>query len=256
VDVSGLLWLIPVAPLAAFAVNAAVALATSRPGRHAPHGLVGAVACLGPFVSFLVSVAAFMQLRGHGEAERRITQTLYTWIASGSLQIDVGLVVDTLSGLMLLFVTGVGTLIHVYSVAYMHEDEGFARYFAYLNLFMVAMLLLVMADSLPVLFVGWEGVGLCSYLLIGYWYEDPEKASAGKKAFVVNRIGDFGVLLAMFLIFWRRPASTSWRASASCTRWRRWRCPSWRSSAPSPPSSPPPSAWRRTTSRRCWRTPP
>ena len=196
------LWLIPAAPLATFAIAALVALLTSRPGRHAPHALVGTIATLGPAVAFAASVAAFVQLRGMPEDARFLQQTLYTWIQSGSLQIDVGLRVDALSGLMLLFVTGVGTLIHLYSVGYMHDEKGFARYFAYLNLFMFCMLILILGDSLPVLFVGWEGVGLCSYLLIGYWYEDPEKASAGKKAFIVNRIGDFGVLLAMFLVFW------------------------------------------------------
>ncbi len=199
---SGLLWLIPAAPLAAFVVNGSVSLATSRPGRHAPHGLVHAVACLGPGIAFLVSVWTFWQLHGMPEGSRVLTQHVYEWISSGSLQIDVAFRIDPLSGLMLLFVTGVGTLIHIYSTSYMHEERGFARYFTYLNLFMFAMLILVLADSLPLLFVGWEGVGLCSYLLIGYWYDDPEKASAGKKAFVFNRIGDFGVLLAMFLIFW------------------------------------------------------
>jgi NADH-quinone oxidoreductase subunit L len=198
----GWLWLIAAAPLAGFAVNALIALATAPPGRSAPRGLVAAVACLAPAVSFAVAVQVFLQLRGLPEDGRRLTQTLYTWIASGSLRIDVAFAADTLSSLMLLFVTGVGTLIHVYSVGYMRDDRGFVRYFTYLNLFMFAMLVLVLADNLPLLFVGWEGVGLCSYLLIGYWYEDPAKAAAGKKAFVVNRIGDFGVLLAMFLIFW------------------------------------------------------
>jgi NADH-quinone oxidoreductase subunit L len=107
-----------------------------------------------------------------------------------------------LSVLMLLFVTGVGTLIHIYSLGYMKGDNGYGRFFCYLNLFMFSMLILVLGDSLPLMFVGWEGVGLCSYLLIGFWFEDPAKAAAGKKAFVVNRIGDFGVLLAMFLITW------------------------------------------------------
>jgi NADH-quinone oxidoreductase subunit L len=199
---SNLLWLVPAAPLAAFAVNATVALATSRPGRRVPRAFVGAVACLGPGVAFVVSVMAFLQLRGLPEHSRLLTQVLYRWLESGGLTVDVGFAVDPLSAVMLLFVTGVGTLIHLYSIGYMHSEDGFARYFAYLNLFMFAMLVLVLADSLPLLFVGWEGVGLCSYLLIGYWYEDPAKASAGKKAFVVNRIGDFGVLLAMFLLFW------------------------------------------------------
>jgi NADH-quinone oxidoreductase subunit L len=196
------LWLVPAAPLATFAIAALVALATARPGGRAPHAFVGAIATLGPAIAFVVSVMAFLQLRGMPEDGRFLQQTLYTWIGSGSLQVDVGLRIDPLSGLMLLFVTGVGTLIHLYSTSYMHGESGYVRYFAYLNLFMFAMLILVLGDSLPLLFVGWEGVGLCSYLLIGYWYEDPDKASAGKKAFVFNRIGDFGVLLAMFLIFW------------------------------------------------------
>ena len=199
---SGLLWLIPAAPLLGFALIAVVALATSRPGRHAPHRFVHVVACAGPLLSFFVSVWAFFQLRGMPVESRYLSQRLFEWIASGSLQIDATLRIDPLSALMLLFVTGVGTLIHVYSTSYMHGEKGFARYFAYLNLFMFNMLILVLGDSLPLLFVGWEGVGLCSYLLIGYWYEDPAKASAGKKAFVVNRIGDFGALLGMFLIFW------------------------------------------------------
>jgi NADH-quinone oxidoreductase subunit L len=196
------LWLIPALPLATFAIAAAIAVATSRPGRRAPHALVGIIATLGPAVAFEVSLVAFLKLRDLPVESRFLQQTLYTWMHSGSLQVDVGLRVDPLSGLMLLFVTGVGTLIHLYSISYMRGESGHARYFAYLNLFMFCMLMLVLGDSLPVLFVGWEGVGLCSYLLIGYWYEDPEKAAAGKKAFIVNRIGDFGVLLAMFLVFW------------------------------------------------------
>ena len=196
------LWLIPAAPLATSALCGAVALAWCRRTDPAPRRLVGVVACLGPALSFALALLAWAELRGLMPQGRWLSQTLWRWLESGALQLDIGFVIDPLSSLMLLFVTGVGTLIHVYSTGYMHEDRGVVRYFAYLNLFMFAMLVLVLADSLPLLFVGWEGVGLCSYLLIGFWFEDPAKAAAGKKAFVVNRIGDFGVLIAMFLIFW------------------------------------------------------
>src|SRR6185436_11730035 len=117
-------------------------------------------------------------------------------------QIDLAFQVDQLAVVMLLVVTGVGSLIHLFSVGYMREDPGYARYFAYLNLFIVFMLVLVLGSSLPVLFIGWEGVGLCSYLLIGFWFTEKANADAGKKAFIMNRIGDFGVLVAMFLL-WR-----------------------------------------------------
>ncbi|HZL85921.1 MAG TPA: NADH-quinone oxidoreductase subunit L [Candidatus Krumholzibacteria bacterium] len=195
------LWLIPIAPLVTSVLCGAIALAT-RNAEAPPRRLVGWLACLGPGLSFALSLLAWTELRGLMPVGRMLSQTAYRWIDSGVLQLDVGFVVDPLSSLMLLFVTGVGTLIHIYSTGYMHAERGFARYFAYLNLFMFSMLILVLADSLPLLFVGWEGVGLCSYLLIGYWFEDPAKAAAGKKAFVVNRIGDFGVLIAMFLVLW------------------------------------------------------
>ena len=121
---------------------------------------------------------------------------------AGALQLDLAFQVDQLSVVMLLVVTGVGSLIHLFSVGYMRTDPGYARYFAYLNLFVVFMLVLVLGASLPVLFIGWEGVGLCSYLLIGFWFSDKANADAGKKAFIMNRIGDFGVLVAMFFL-WR-----------------------------------------------------
>ena len=120
----------------------------------------------------------------------------------GTLQVDLAFQVDQLSAVMLLVVTGVGSLIHLFSVGYMQEDPGYARYFAYLNLFIVFMLVLVLGSSLPVMFIGWEGVGLCSYLLIGFWFSDKANADAGKKAFIMNRIGDFGFMIAMFLV-WR-----------------------------------------------------
>src|SRR5262249_23238809 len=131
-----------------------------------------------------------------------LIDVLWPWITSGSLQVNFALRLDALSATMILVVTGVGFLIHVYSAGYMAHDEDVARYFAYLNLFTTAMLLLVLGANLLVLFLGWEGVGLCSYLLIGFWYTDDEKASAGKKAFIVNRIGDAGFLLGLFLLFW------------------------------------------------------
>src|SRR5438552_11178566 len=121
----------------------------------------------------------------------------------GDLRVDFALQFDQLSAVMILIVTGVGALIHVFSVGYMHDDPGYARYFAYLNLFVFFMLTLVLGASFPVIFVGWEGVGLCSYLLIGFWFNEKINTDAGKKAFIVNRIGDFGFLVAMFLIFTR-----------------------------------------------------
>ncbi len=131
-----------------------------------------------------------------------LTQVLWPWLTAGTLQVDVAFRVDALNAVMLMIITGVGFLIHVYSVGYMAHEPSFARYFTYLNLFTCAMLILVLADNLPLLFVGWEGVGLCSYLLIGFWFTEEANASAGKKAFVVNRVGDAGFLLGTFLLFW------------------------------------------------------
>jgi NADH-quinone oxidoreductase subunit L len=130
-----------------------------------------------------------------------VVQRVYTWMAAGSYSVDVAFRLDALSALMLSFVTFVGTLIHVYSVGYMQKEEGYGRYFSYLNLFMFAMLTLVLADNLPLLFVGWEGVGLCSYLLIGYYYDKDFAVAAGKKAFIANRVGDLGMVLGIFGVF-------------------------------------------------------
>ncbi|MFC1514248.1 NADH-quinone oxidoreductase subunit L, partial [candidate division KSB1 bacterium] len=152
-------------------------------------------------LSFIIVVINFFQLISMHADERQITHTIFTWINSGSLHVDFSLLFDPLSAVMALIVTGVSFLIHIYSAGYMHGDKGFARYFTYLNLFVMMMLILVLGDSYLLMFIGWEGVGLCSYLLIGFWYEDNAKADAGKKAFIVNRIGDFGFLLAMFLMF-------------------------------------------------------
>ena len=159
----------------------------------------GAVKLVGPGVvgaAFALAVSAALR-RPEGGA---LHDHVYTWIVAGPFRAEAGLSFDALAMVMTLVVTGVGFLIHVYSVGYMHGDRGFARYFAYLNLFTTAMLILVLADNLVLLFVGWEGVGLCSYLLIGFWYEKPENAAAGKKAFLVNRVGDAGFLLGLFLI--------------------------------------------------------
>jgi NADH-quinone oxidoreductase subunit L len=164
----------------------------------------GAVKLVGPGLvgaAFVVALTGVLGLRGLAPGAA-LHDYVYTWIVAGPFRADAAFRLDALSGVMVLVVTGVGFLIHVYSVGYMHGDSGFARFFAYLNLFTVAMLILVLADNLALLFVGWEGVGLCSYLLIGFWYEKPENAAAGKKAFLVTRIGDAGFLLGLFLLVW------------------------------------------------------
>lgn len=160
-------------------------------------------------LSFCFAFGAFLQLPDHGA----LLDVLYPWIYSGSLQVDLALRFDALSATMTLIITGVGFLIHVYSVGYMASDKDIGRYFAYLNLFTTAMLLLVLGDNLLLLFIGWEGVGLCSYLLIGFWYNVEENANAGKKAFIVNRIGDAGFLLGLFLLFWSLGEQGIWALS-------------------------------------------
>ncbi|MBI2192737.1 MAG: NADH-quinone oxidoreductase subunit L [Planctomycetes bacterium] len=174
--------------------------------RHAhredtPSGWVTGIGCLAPILAFACSWMAFCDVRAYGMQGGVLTTWVYRWFATGHLQIDVSLRVDALSAVMLLVVTGVGSLIHVYSMGYMHGDKGYARFYAYLNLFMFFMTTLVMADSLVLLFLGWEGVGLASYLLIGFWWEDPYKADCGKKAFIVNRIGDLGFILGLLTLF-------------------------------------------------------
>jgi len=161
-------------------------------------------------ISFLASFTAFIGLAQLAELHKgehvKLAWTAWEWMhttggtQNASVPIDVRFSIDQLSGVMMLVVTGVGFLIHLYSTSYMADDEGFARFFAYMNLFIFAMLVLILGDNLPLLFVGWEGVGLCSYLLIGFWYENMANAAAGKKAFIANRIGDFGLLCAMFLL--------------------------------------------------------
>ncbi len=193
---SHLLGLIVLLPLVGFLFNGL--LGTRLGGGRLKEAAVNVVACAMPGLAFALTVVAFVRLL-RGDAP--LLQATYTWAAIGGRSFEVGFWFDRLSAVMTLVVTGVGTLIHVYSTGYMHGDKGHARYFAYLNLFLFFMLLLVLGRSLLVMFVGWEGVGLASYLLIGFWFDDPAKAAAGKKAFVTNRVGDAGFLIGMFLLW-------------------------------------------------------
>jgi len=164
--------------------------------------MISLLACAPVVISFLLSLKAFFDLLGLKPEERFLLDRVYAWLSLGTLNADVAFWVDPLSAVMILVVTGIGGLIHIYSMGYMHEDRSYWRYFAFLNLFTFAMLLLVTADNLLLMFIGWEGVGLCSYALIGFWYQDHVNARAGNKAFIVNRVGDFGFILGIFLIFW------------------------------------------------------
>ena len=184
------LWLIPALPLAGFLINGTA-------GRKLPKSIVTATAIGSVLFSFLWVVKTLLAL---GALDSAYTEHYFTWIQSGIVNVGVDFAVDRLTAVMLLIVTGVGTLIHIYSIGYMSHEGGYYRFFAYLNLFMFFMLVLVLGANYLVLFVGWEGVGLCSYLLIGFYLLKKSAGDAGKKAFVVNRIGDFGFSLAMFLI--------------------------------------------------------
>ncbi|MDR4506453.1 MAG: NADH-quinone oxidoreductase subunit L [Candidatus Scalindua sp.] len=170
-------------------------------GKKLSTSVIGYIGCTAIGLAFFVSILVFIDLVKLPPEQRLFEKEFFTWIGSGTFTAVAGLQVDPLSTVMILVVTGVGFLIHVYSIGYMHGDEGFYRYFTYLNLFTFSMLLLVLANNFLLMFIGWEGVGLCSYLLIGYWFERKSASSAGKKAFIVNRIGDFGFILAMLLIF-------------------------------------------------------
>ena len=165
-------------------------------------GAIALLACAPVVIAFGLSLYAFFVLKALEPEKRFLIDNLYRWIDLGSLQVDMAFLIDPLSAVMILVVTGIGGLIHIYATGYMHDDNAFWRFFAYLNLFTAAMLTLVLGDSLLLLFVGWEGVGLCSYALIGFWYTDYNNARAGNKAFIVNRVGDFGFVLGMFLLFW------------------------------------------------------
>jgi NADH-quinone oxidoreductase subunit L len=171
---------------------------------HARHRFAALTSLIGPGVlvaSFALALAIFLVMARAPDAHAPFVQRYFTWMTAGDLVIDAAFHLDRLSMVMVLVVTGVGALIHVFSVGYMRDDPGYPRYFAYLNLFVFFMLVLVLGANYPVMFVGWEGVGLCSYLLIGFWFGEKQNADAGKKAFIVNRIGDFGFLVAMFLLF-------------------------------------------------------
>ena len=235
------IWLVPILPLIGFLINGLLSLSSvaklgpKNPAEHhahhgdhadahhdaaghAAHGHGGShddhaqparhryaaiVSLVGPAVlalSFLLTTTIFIALAG-AHAETPFVKRMFSWIATGNMGIDASFQVDQLSMVMAMVITGVGTLIHIFSVGYMQDDPGYPRYFAYLNLFVFFMLVLVLGANYPMLFVGWEGVGLCSYLLIGFWFSEKANADAGKKAFIVNRIGDFGFLVALFLLF-------------------------------------------------------
>jgi NADH-quinone oxidoreductase subunit L len=233
------MWLLPVLPLAGFVINGLLSLSTAHLGPEDPntpdhhphsegaaeapalshaeqeggvgddhhavkrHRWAGVTSIVGPGVlilSFLLALGIWQAMAG-AHMEAPFIQRYFSWMPVGDLQIDAAFQLDQLSMVMILVVTGVGALIHIFSVGYMRDDPSYPRYFAYLNLFVFFMLALVLGANYPVLFVGWEGVGLCSYLLIGFWFNDKANADAGKKAFIVNRIGDFGFLIAMFMLF-------------------------------------------------------
>ncbi len=168
---------------------------------HSEHSISGLIASGAVLLSAILSTYYFVQLLSMEPSQRQIIQELFVWIPSGDFTVSFELMFDTLSSVMSLVITWIGFLIHIYSLGYMHHDKGFAKYFMYLNIFVFFMLILVLGNNFPLMFVGWEGVGLASFLLIGFWYQDTEKAYAGRKAFVINRIGDFGFILGIFLIF-------------------------------------------------------
>ncbi|MBI3913493.1 MAG: NADH-quinone oxidoreductase subunit L [Chloroflexi bacterium] len=188
------LWLIPALPLAGAFINVIFS-------RKLPRAVVGLIACASVGLSFVFSALAFLALLNADEHHRVINVFVYSWIFAGDFKVDIAFLLDPLSALMLLVVTGVGFLIHVYSLGYMAHGEGYGRFFTYLNLFVFSMLVLVLANNYLLLYVGWELVGLCSYLLISFWFHKPAAAAAGKKAFITTRIGDFGFGLGVILIF-------------------------------------------------------
>jgi NADH-quinone oxidoreductase subunit L len=188
------LWLIPLLPLAGAAINGLF-------GKNLPKRLISIVACGTPGLAFLCAIKAVLELTALAPEERHVVKFFFTWIASGNFVARAEFLLDPLSSVMLLVVTGVGFLIHIYSIGYMHAEAGYYRFFSYLNLFLFSMLVLVLSANFLLMFVGWEGVGLCSYLLIGYYFDRRSAGDAGKKAFIVNRIGDVGFVLGVFFIF-------------------------------------------------------
>jgi NADH-quinone oxidoreductase subunit L len=200
--------LIPLLPLLGAILNGAIAIFNARPavragsGARVPDRVVSWIGVLSPLAGAACAFAFAASILTDHDHDAAVMADYGTWFAAGGLSIHWSLLLDRLSLVMVLVVTGIGSLIHLYSVGYMHGDKGYARFFTYLNLFMASMLILVMAKDLVVMFVGWEGVGLCSYLLIGFWFDDAAKAAAGLKAFVVNRIGDLAFLLGLFFLWW------------------------------------------------------
>ena len=192
---------IPLLPLTGALILGVMHLATCQ-GKKIPERFYGILACIGPILSFVLALRVFFHLKGLPAAERFLAQDVFTWFRVGDLDISMGFLADPLSSLMLLFVTFIGSLIHIYSIGYMAADENFGKFFAYMNLFLGSMLILVLGSNPVVMFVGWEGVGLCSYLLISYYSQERSNVLAGNKAFIVNRIGDLGFVLGMSLLFW------------------------------------------------------
>lgn len=197
-------YLVPLFPFLGFLINGLIRLSQKAPfeEKSSVRNLVGWIGCASVGLSFLTSIIIFFQLSALPAGERVVQKIVFPWILSGKFHVDLGFLLDPLSSVMILVVSGVGFFIHVYSIGYMAEDKGYARYFSYLNLFTFFMLMLVLSNNFLLLYLGWEGVGLCSYLLIGFWYEKKSASDAGKKAFIVNRIGDFGFALGVMLIFW------------------------------------------------------
>lgn len=194
-QIRNIIRLVPLFPLLGFLINGLL-------NKKIPEKVTGIIGSATVFISFVLSCWAFFLLIGLPENTRSVHAAWFTWIVSGSFESGISFLFDPLSAVMMLVVTGVGFLIHVYSIGYMHGDGGCGRYFSYLNLFAFSMLTLVMSDNLILLYLGWEAVGLCSYLLIGFWFHKKSAADAGKKAFIVNRVGDFGFALGVFLVFW------------------------------------------------------
>ncbi|MFZ6005859.1 MAG: NADH-quinone oxidoreductase subunit L [Actinomycetota bacterium] len=189
-----LVWLIPALPLAGFLLLLVAGRRIGEPG-------AGWLATLASAGSFIATCVVFAGLLGEDAHDRHHVVTLFEWLPAGGFSVDVGFLADPLSITMALFVTGVGTLIHLYAIGYMHGDPDFSKFFVYLNLFVFSMLVLVLGDNMLLTFLGWEGVGTCSYFLISFWFSDEANASAGKKAFITNRVGDWGFMVAMFLTF-------------------------------------------------------
>ncbi|MBV6479093.1 MAG: NADH-quinone oxidoreductase subunit L [Ignavibacteria bacterium] len=190
-----LFYLVPLLPLIGFLINGLIGSKLKN------EKLIGTISTAAVFIPFVLTVLTMSELLSLPPESRKIIVNYFNWISAGNFSVNYSYLIDPLSVTMVLVVTGVGSLIHLYSIGYMHGDRAFAKFFAYLNLFIFAMLNLVLADSLILIFLGWEGVGLCSYFLIGFWYEKTFTGEAAKKAFVVNRIGDFGFMIAMFFVF-------------------------------------------------------